>query len=351
MRKITYILLLNLLYLFSCQNINDKKVQEWEKSFTKSQKLTSAPCLQEELILGRPFLMQYSDSSLLIYDDLADSLFLLIDLADNNKTYRFGQKGESGNEFLQVFSFCNMIPETSVGVYDTYKHCLREIDLQKIKQGLIEFPILARDSLSSLKLFTTKYNTYLGTGFYEKNMLSLSGLPLGHKFYFEYPYKDNREKSIPNRLRGMAYQGTWCSNKSLDKFLYVARNAPIIIFYGISESNVEKIYEWIGGYPIYKTETTEKWSAAPISADYKMTFISAYATDKYVYLLYSGKTIKDAKMDAFQSNVIYQMRWDGTPVQKFNLDYSTSLFCVSNKDDVIYTLANKGELELVCYKI
>lgn len=28
-------------------------------------------------------------------------------------------------------------------------------------------------------------------------------------------YKDNREKAISNRLRGMAYQGTFCSNPSL----------------------------------------------------------------------------------------------------------------------------------------
>lgn len=344
------ILLFSLFFLYSCQNVNNQ-VQTWESSFTDVQKIHSTPLLQEELILGRPFLMHYADSSLLIYDDLADSIFCFIDMANDNKIYRTGRKGQAGNEFLQVFSFCNMPSDSLIGVYDAFRHCLREISTRKIRLGIDEFPIIYKDSISSLKLFYTKYETFLGMGFYEENMLSLSGESIGHKFYFEYPYKDRREKAIPNRLRGMAYQGTWCSNKSLDRFLYVARNAPIICFYEISETDIKKTYEWIGGYPMYRTEETKQWSAAPISADNEMTFISAYATDNFVYLLYSGQTIKDAQMDAFQSNTIYQLRWDGSPVKRYDLDYPTSLFCVSDKDDTIYALADKDELEIVYYRI
>ena len=93
------------LYLFcilsvfaSCVQKPDSSVEDWNRTFINTKKLISEACLDRELILGRPFLIQYVDSSLLIYDDIGDSLFLLVDLKENDRVYRFGQKGEGNNE-------------------------------------------------------------------------------------------------------------------------------------------------------------------------------------------------------------------------------------------------------------
>lgn len=336
--------------LLSCMK-NENRMSEWNQSFGEAKKIYSLACLDENMILGRPFLIQYADSSLIIYDEIGDSLFTIIDLATDNKIYRFGQKGEGDNEFLQVFSFCNMASDSLIGVFDIYRHCLREINIRQVKRGTTKFPVLTKDTLSSLKVSPTKYGGYLGLGFYENNMLSLSDSIIGRQYFFEYPYQDSREQAIANRLRGMAYQGTLCSNKALDKFLYAVRSAPIFMMFSITKNAIEKKYEWIGGYPVYKTEQTSEWRAAPISADCKQGFISAYATDNYVYLLYSGRSIREAKMNALQANTIYQLTWDGKPVNKFELDFSATTFCVSTDDSFLYALVNKGELELVKYEI
>lgn len=88
-----------------------------------------------------------------------------------------------------------------------------------------------------------------------------------------------------------------------------------------------------------------------MSADNKMSFTMAYATDNYIYLLYSGKNFRDAGMDAFKANVIYQLSWNGKPINKFETDYPLTNFCVSDNDDVLYALADKGEVELVQYTL
>ncbi|MCD8094252.1 MAG: TolB-like 6-bladed beta-propeller domain-containing protein [Bacteroides sp.] len=346
------------LYLFcilsafaSCGQKGENNITDWDRSFGDAQKLVSKSCLDRELILGRPYLIQYADSSLLIYDDIGDSLFLLVDLKENNRVYRFGQRGEGSNEFLQVFNFCHMKSDSILGVYDAYKHDLREINLGKVKRGEIDFPVLFKDTLSSIKLFPTQYDTYLGLGFYENNMLSLTGNAIGSKFFFEYPYKDSHEKAIPNRLRGMAYQGTLCSNQSLDKFLYIVHSAPIFTLYSVKKDRIEKTYEWIGGYPDYTTEETGEYRSAPMSADNIISFIMAYATDNYIYLLYSGKSIREAGANAFKANTIYRLSWDGKPMGKFELDYPLTNFCVSDNDDIMYALADKGEAELVQYAL
>ena len=71
----------------------------------------------------------------------------------------------------------------------------------------------------------------------------------------------------------------------------------------------------------------------------------------YIYLLYSGKNFRDAGMDAFKAHVIYQLSWNGKPINKFETDYPLTNFCVSDNDDVLYALADKGEVELVQYTL
>lgn len=337
--------------LVSCTQKGESSIADWDCSFGEAKKLVSKSVLKDELILGRPFLIQYVDSSLVIYDDIGDSLFVLVDLKESGRIYRFGQKGEGDNEFLQVFSFCNMKSDSILGVYDTYKHDLREINLDKIKRGEIDFPVLFKDTLSSIKLLPTEYGTFLGLGFYENNMFSLIGDSIGANYFFEYPYKDEREKKISNRLRGMAYQGTLCSNQALNKCLYAVRHAPIFMLYSIKEDRIIEEYEWIGGYPDYATEEAGEYRSAPISAANKISFLAAYATNNYVYLLYSGRSVKDAGLNAFKANVIYQLSWEGNPVRKFELDYPLSNFCLSDDDAILYALVDKGELELVQYSL
>ena len=110
---------------------------------------------------------------------------------------------------------------------------------------------------------------------------------------------------------------------------------------------IVRTYQWVGGYPIYRTEENEKYRTAPMSAENKMGFISAYATDRYVYLLYSDRTLKDYKEKAFMGNVIYQIDWDGNPVSKYETDLPLLQICVSNSDDMVYAIANREENLLV----
>lgn len=343
------ILIIVVLFLITSCDKGDA-VRDFDATFQRIQKISSIEFLKKELLLGRPYYINYIDSSLLVYDDLGDSLFTLIDLRDDtNSIYRFGRKGEGPNEFLQVFSMSRLCDDSLIGVYDVYKHALLEMNIHQIKKGNVEFPLIAEDSLNSVNLYVTKYGTNLGIGFYEKNMLSLTGDSIGSKLFFEYPYKDSREKNIDNRLRGMAYQGTMCSNPSLDNFVFAIRSAPIFFLYSIKKDKIEETYKWLGGYPDYRTEDTGTVRGAPMSAHNKIAFVSVYATDKYIYLLYSGKSFEEYNVKAFNGSIIYQMTWEGKPVCKYELDFPIMNFCVSDTDSEIYAFADKGEAILVKY--
>ena len=66
-----------------------------------------------------------------------------------------------------------------------------------------------------------------------------------------------------------------------------------------------------------------------------------------MYLLYSGKSMKDYQADAFTGNVIYQVDWKGNPVRKYVSDKALSTFCVSDSDEMIYAVAKDNEPTLV----
>lgn len=334
-----------LLFCFiSCSN--SEKVRDFDDLFVETKDVLACDYLKDSLMLGRPFFMQYSDHNIVIYDDLGDSIFTMIDTSSKD-VYRFGIRGEGVDEFLQVASLHKLNVDSVIGVYDFFKHTISSINLNDVKKKIYHFPIIARDSLNSIDLCPTKYDTFIGLGFYENNMLALLKDGVTERFFFEYPYRDDDEKKIKNRLRGMAYQGILRSNKSLDKCIYAIRCAPIFFLYSISENEILETYKWIGGYPKYVTKETETMRSAPMSLDNQIAFISAYATDKYVYLLYSGKTIRDNQGKAFTGDVIYQITWDAKPVCKFRVNVPIMLFCVSDFDDKIYAIADKLEPTLV----
>lgn len=332
----------------SCTS-NRKSLEHWDKSFTVTRELVSEPLLGSELILGRPGALEYVDSSLFLYDGLGDSLFILIDLKDGNRVYRFGQKGQGVNEFLQPFAYGCLPSDTLLGVYDLFARKLRVVNPRQLKRGVEEYPVLYKDTLGSIGLYATRFGTYLGKGFYKDNMLSLSGDGMGRKFFFEYPFRDSRERDIPNHLRGMAYQGRLCSNRSLDRFVFAIDECPIFMFFSVTDTSIVKTYEWIGGYPEYRTEETEGSTSAPLSADNVNSFVGAYATDNYVYLLYSGQTFREVREKAFHGSTVYRLTWEGMPVDKLSLDYPTGLICVSPDDKILYSLADKDEVEIVQY--
>ena len=52
-------------YKRQCTNY-DEKMRKFDASFTKMRKITSANVLNHELILGRPYIIHYADSSVVI---------------------------------------------------------------------------------------------------------------------------------------------------------------------------------------------------------------------------------------------------------------------------------------------
>lgn len=134
MKRIIYGLLLCLSF-GGCKQEQDG-FSAFDSSFRNVRKVIVDNCIKSDLLLGRPFFIEYADSCVFIYDDLGDSLFVMVDLAERNCVYRFGTRGQGNNEFLQVASLHRMASDSSICTYDFYRHALSRIDVRNVKQGI-----------------------------------------------------------------------------------------------------------------------------------------------------------------------------------------------------------------------
>ncbi|SJZ34010.1 BF3164 family lipoprotein [Sediminibacterium ginsengisoli] len=80
-------------------------------------------------------------------------------------------------------------------------------------------------------------------------------------------------------------------------------------------------------------------SGRPVAAPDNATmfgFLKGFATEKFIYLLFSGNEIKSPRR--FYSNQVLVYNWEGQPVKQFNLKNDIVCFSVSSDDKTLYTL-------------
>lgn len=67
----------------------------------------------------------------------------------------------------------------------------------------------------------------------------------------------------------------------------------------------------------------------------RVAFIGGTATNKYIYLLYSGKIFSNE--NAYKGNYLFVYDWKLNPIKKINLNIEVSQICITNDDKTIYS--------------
>lgn len=82
-------------------------------------------------------------------------------------------------------------------------------------------------------------------------------------------------------------------------------------------------------------------------------YVDAYTTEKYIYLLYSGRVSRNSDLESIErsilSNHILVFTWDGEPVVEYETDVDLKNFCVSDSDDILYAIAYTPDPQLVSF--
>lgn len=141
-------------------------------------------------------------------------------------------------------------------------------------------------------------------------------------------------KNIPYYASKKAYEGLLYLKPNNEKLvvayiytdkveIFDLKNNKTILVYG--PENFEPDFTPIMKYGLQDIILGEKT---------KFGFVNGCTTDKYIYLLYSGKSIFGKNAD--QSNSIYVYDWSGNPIKKMQFKENISSFTILNNDSEIY---------------
>jgi hypothetical protein len=324
--------------LLSCSN-NKKPIQE---------QTIYHNAISDEIFIGRGGNMIFlSDSIIVGIDDNRANLFFRLN-CNIPSICNFGNKGQGPDDFIAPFSI-QRINANTIACFDALLKHYSEIELSDDcafkKKNKIFFPEL------NFRVIKTIQDKYIGLGLYDKNMFILFD-SVGNTInsFFEYPYRDKKEKSVANRLRAMAYQGVIEASPDKTKFIYTTDRSDIIHFYEIEEDTVKIIKKIENSYPDYVTEEGAKGFSAPIKKENIVCYVCAFATNKYVYLLYSGTSFADANVKAFtDAETIFVYDWKGNLKSAYHLDIPCLAFCVTSDDTRIWAIANDPDPKIVYF--
>lgn len=156
------------------------------------------------------------------------------------------------------------------------------------------------------------------------------------------------------KYKTMAYQGKLLSNKTLSRFAFLTIFGNVFDIYEIQNKRIpKKISSIRREFPVYKPR---RGAFGVIYDKFNFCYVDSYATEKFIYALYSGKRPNDRDADADrkarETNIIYCYDWDGNHVCNFITNIKILNFCVSSDDKFIIALySDNGEMKVCTFDI
>jgi hypothetical protein len=269
-------------------------------------------------------------------------------LMPNGEFYFFGSKGRGPNEFLLPYSI-QFVDGRTVGVFDAQTKTYSEFIVPNEGEGPKIEQEIRFQSVSS-RIIKTAFDQYISLSLNDEKMFSLIDSTGSRvKTFFEYPYQNNGERKV--EFRAYAYQGTLTANPSKTKFVYSSFRGEIIHFYSIAENNIEVITKVEKDYPLYKDESNGEIKGVSYDTNGKNGYIATYATDNFVYAIYSGQTVLEQvekRSVNFEGKTLRVFDWNGLLVKEYELDVPCSYLCVSDDDTKMWAVVtdSDGEIKL-----
>jgi len=258
----------------------------------------------------------------------------------------FGSRGRGPNEFLMPYSIQHIAGRT-VGVLDAMLNEYHEFDLPRGD----ELPTITKSvkfKSRSSRVLKTAFDQYIGLTFGERMFALLDSDGSTVDTFFEYPYEDAGERRIVSRA--YAYQGSMAANPSKTRFVYTPFNGEIIHFYSIEKDRLNVIEKIEKEYPIYGDASQGDTQSVAFDAHGKNGYIALYATERFVYAIYSGQTVlemTEKKATNYEGELLRVFDWSGAQVRELRLDIPCSYLCVSDDDTRMWAVATDASGEIV----
>lgn len=297
-----------------------------------------------DLTLGRVSALVQKDSFIIIADVSADSLFYLVNLANNSFSEK-GPKGQGPYEYLGFDNFSYV--DNKIGFYDRRLRSYSSINFER-KPDTFEFNKTVKFDSVHYHVTPTAFNYFVGIGPYQTGLFKIISLEGKiEKTFFEQPYRDDEERQISEQARAMAYQGRIVCSPDGKRLVHAITMSQIISFYKLTSHNMKLVKSCVDEYPEYRPELGQNSYASAMKRSNKLGYLDVVATNQFVYALLSGRSTQEHGLSAFLGNQILVYNWDGDLVRKLITDIDMKSIFVSSNDEILYSVGIADDYELL----
>lgn len=345
MNKLFYIFISTIL-IFSASNKNTEQTPF--DLFTKKVHIQCQKIETESEFIGKGGEMIFFEKpQQLIIHDWTNTEYLLkrISLNDGNNVSQFASAGNGPEEFIHL-NLGQKLSDSSFLIQDIDRGLIYEMN---VNTGYLNqvFDYQGDECFDIIRL----KHSYIGTGIFSKGMFALwkkdSLSP--SKFVYQYP-DDGTESNTPSKA--MAYQGKMLKRNSQDRFVFASSGCAYFEIFKLDSDSLISVKKQLNGQFEYAPSTGNN-IYAKIDSKNSEGYVDAYTTEKYIYLLYSGRVSQNSDLESIErsilSNHILVFTWDGEPVVEYETDVDLKNFCVSDSDDILYAIAYTPDPQLVSF--
>ncbi|MDR2910190.1 MAG: TolB-like 6-bladed beta-propeller domain-containing protein [Bacteroidales bacterium] len=333
MKKYINSLFLFLLFILcaACKNTN---VLDITQNVTK----IDGNLLLMDCLVGRPYNITTIDTLLIFYDYTYDGkLVTVYDMKNNKCMGRFVSEGNGPNEMLPPLSILRYPQKDKLFAFNDDLRSLFVFEVPSMNiQNKILFP-----SEGLPKMLGKMKDYYVAMGYWEKgrfgiydreaNLLRTDG---------KYPFRGEQMGEVQSFF---TYQGQITTNPNDNYFAIGSSFSDNIEFYEVKADSTVLLnkYESFDA----KVQYYERGEARGIHIedDCINTYVWSYGTDKYCYMLYSGK--ENSEENSNMGNKIVVFDWTGNYIKTLETSSDVRTFCVDESNSNIYGIVKTDDGE------
>lgn len=325
-----------LIILFSCKgnnSLNYENIKDFEK-FPQEVTVNFTNFLKLEGIFIRQLFL--NDSSIILLDLNArlNNFFYQYSLSDYRLIRKFIKKGTKFGEALGGFTS---------GICNNETIWFHDLSLSRLITVKIPSNENKQDS-TIVRQFKLPH-FYYSVQMKDTNVIYTSGASHQKSKIQELNLHTLKEKNLFGEFNNCPNKTPYFAWKTAnDGFLYIKpTNDKLILAYRFTDKI--EIFDLVYNRnliifgpsqfePIFTSSNRQGRDEVFTNEKTKWAFINGYVTNRYIYLLYSGRFNVGSNLD--QSNNLHVYDWKGNPIKKIHFPQKISAFTISSNDSVIY---------------
>ncbi|SIT14379.1 BF3164 family lipoprotein [Belliella pelovolcani] len=334
--------------LLSCKENTKEDISIFELSeFETVEKLKAEYMSIASTHINRAYDLLILNDNLIVSDPNSEKHFKIIGLSNEAFLGSFGRIGNGPCE-IQFPASIQILNESSsvIGVNNRKNFGYREIFLDENQFNSMKDSCLkdyGKFDYNYQKIIKLDEKNLVGTGLFEQRF-ALSSIDNGSIIseFGKYPFEEELSQYDHNVL-AMAYQGEIIKHPKKPLFISTSINSFNFDIIALNTDNslsvIAQKHYWS---PLFNGVSGNAIQAT-MTSDNKKGCLSTTVTEKYIYILYSGKSRKEGGVD---SNTILVYDWEGKPVKLIKSDKNLNLIAADAKGKYLIGYHDDGQPNL-----